>query len=80
MLNSFVFFCLFFFFIRYSYNVLHFIGNDYNSARENIKCNVFVFAKSHIDRYFKNGASKSIVHVIKHANFQLYTVNPDGVI
>ena len=52
----------------------------YNSARENIKCNVFAFAKSHIDRYFKNGASKSIVHVIKHANFQLYTVNPDGVI
>ena len=28
----------------------------------------------HIDRYLKNGISKSIVHVIRHANFQLYRV------
>ena len=35
---------------------------------------------SHIDRYLKNGVSKSIVCVIKHANFQLYRVHPDGVI
>ena len=28
----------------------------------------------------KNGGSKSIVHAIKHANFQLYRVNSDGVI
>ena len=34
----------------------------------------------HIDRYLKNGVTKSIVHVIKHANFQLYRVHPDGVI
>ena len=27
-----------------------------------------------------NGVSKSIVHVIKQANFQLYRVHPDGVI
>ena len=33
-----------------------------------------------IDRYQKNGVSKSIVHVIKHTNFQLYRVQPDGVI
>ena len=30
--------------------------------------------KRHIDRYLKNGVSKIIVHVIKHANFQLYTL------
>ena len=34
----------------------------------------------HIDRYLKNGVSKSIFHVIRHANFQLYRVHPDGVI
>ena len=28
----------------------------------------------------KNGASKSIVHVIKHANFYFHSVDPDGVI
>ena len=32
-----------------------------------------------IDRYLKNGVSKTIVHVIKHVNFQLYRVHPDGV-
>ena len=37
-------------------------------------------AHRHIDRYLKNGVSKSIVHMIKHANFQLYRVHPDGVI
>ena len=26
----------------------------------------------HNDRYLKNSVSKSIVHVIKHANFQIY--------
>ena len=34
----------------------------------------------HIDRYLKNGVSKSIVHVRKHANFQLYSIHADGVI
>ena len=34
----------------------------------------------HTDRYLKNGISKSIVQVIKYANFQLYTVHPDAVI
>ena len=33
-----------------------------------------------IDRYLKNGVSKTIVHVTKHVNFQLYRVHPDGVI
>ena len=33
-----------------------------------------------VDRHLKNSVSKSIVHVIKHANFQLYRVHPDGVI
>ena len=28
----------------------------------------------------KNGVLKSIVYVIKHVNFQLYRVHPDGVI
>ena len=27
----------------------------------------------------ENGVSKSIVHVIKRASFQLYRVHPDGV-
>ena len=35
--------------------------------------------KAH-DKYLKNGVSKNIVRVIKHANFQLYRVHPDGVI
>ena len=32
--------------------------------------------------YINHGyrAAKSIVHVIKHANFQLYRVHPEGVI
>ena len=34
----------------------------------------------HNDRYLKNVASKSIVHVIKHASFQLYIEHPDEVI
>ena len=34
----------------------------------------------HIDRYLKNGVSKSIVHVIKHANFEIYRVHPERVI
>ena len=29
--------------------------------------------------YLKSGVSKSIVHVIKHANFQLCRARPDGV-
>ena len=33
-----------------------------------------------MDRYLKNGVSKSIAHVIKHVNFQLHSVHPDGVI
>ena len=28
----------------------------------------------------KNSISKRIVHVIKHVNFQLYRLHPDGVI
>ena len=38
------------------------------------------FPEKHIDRYIKNDVSESIVRVIKHANFQLYTVQPDRVI
>ena len=34
----------------------------------------------HIDKFLKSGVSKIIVHVIKHASFQLYRVHPDGVI
>ena len=37
------------------------------------------FLKTH-RQISKNGVSKSIVHVIKHANFQLYRVHPDEVI
>ena len=33
-----------------------------------------------MDRHLKNGVSKSIVRVINYVNFQLYRVNPDGVI
>ena len=38
--------------------------------------NYFIILK----KCLKNGISESIVHVIKHANFQLYRVRPDGVI
>ena len=37
-------------------------------------------SKGTINIYLKNGVSKSIVDMIKHANFQLYRVYPDGVI
>ena len=30
--------------------------------------------------YLQNGVSESIVHVIKHANFQIYRLHPDEVI
>ena len=36
--------------------------------------------KAHRQISKKNGVSKGIVHVIKHANFQLHMVHPDGVI
>ena len=35
--------------------------------------------KAHQQISKKNGVSKIIVRVIKHANFQLYRVHPDGV-
>ena len=38
----------------------------------------WTLCQRHIDRYLKNGVSKSIVHVIKHANVQLHKVQPDG--
>ena len=31
-------------------------------------------------RYLKSGVSKTIVHVIKHVNFQLYSGHTDRVI
>ena len=34
----------------------------------------------HIDRYLENGVSKSIVRMIKYANFQLYRVHLNGFI
>ena len=34
----------------------------------------------HIDRYLKNGASKSIAHIIRHANITLYKVHVYGFI
>ena len=39
----------------------------------------FVVVSRHMDRYLKNGFSKSFVHVIKRANFQLYRVHFGGV-
>ena len=33
----------------------------------------------HNYKYLKNGVSKSVVHVVKHANFPLYRIYPDGV-
>ena len=30
--------------------------------------------------YIKGTPIKSIAHVIKHANFQLYRIHPDGII
>ena len=34
----------------------------------------------HIDRYLKNNFPESIVHMIKHSNFQLYRAYPEEVI
>ena len=39
-----------------------------------------IIHQRHIGRYLKNGVLRSIAHVIKYANFQLYRVHPDGVI
>ena len=39
-------------------------------------CFSHVQDERHIDRYLKNGISKSIVLVVRHANFQLYKVHP----
>ena len=54
-----------------------------NVSLDNIRLD-FVFCDSissrHIDRYLKNDVSRSIVHMIKYANVQLYRVHPDGVI
>ena len=36
--------------------------------------------QKYIDVYLKNGASKSIVDIIKYANPQTYRVHPDGFI
>ena len=51
----------------------------WNSIFFNQFCFTFQILKV-IDRYLKNGFSESIVHMIKYANFQLYSVHPDGVI
>ena len=39
----------------------------------------FMFETLPGDRYLKNGVSKSIIHMIKYANFQLYRVHPTNV-
>ena len=36
--------------------------------------------QSRSNRYLRKGASVSIVHLVKHANFQLYRAFPDGFI
>ena len=41
-------------------------------------CKILSGCQRHIDRYLKNGVSKSIVHVTKDINFQLYRVHPAG--
>ena len=46
-----------------------------------VKNDVFIKIKgTYIDRYLKNGVSKSIFHVIKHVDFRVYRAHPDGVI
>ena len=51
-----------------------------HSEGKSVVAETFIRTLRHIDRYLKNGFSKSIVHVIKHANFQLFRVQADGVI
>ena len=41
---------------------------------------IYELPQRHIERYLKNGALKSILRMIKNANFQLYRVQLDGVI
>ena len=40
----------------------------------------FKNSSRHINRYLKNGVSNSIVHEIKHVDFQLYRAHPERVI
>ena len=40
----------------------------------------FKNSSRHINRYLKNGVSSSIVHEIKHVDFQLYRAHPERVI
>ena len=46
---------------------------------ETFQRNLFSYYKR-IDRYLINGVSKSIVHGIKHVNFQLNRVYSDGIV
>ena len=48
-----------------------------DNGKVDLLCCVNCSLKAH---GFRNGVSKSIVHVIKHDNFQLHRVHPDGVI
>ena len=47
------------------------------NGKVDLLCCVNCSLKAHC---YRNGVSKSIVHVIKHANFQLHRVHPDEVI
>ena len=68
----------------------HFVNNfvSYRFSQNDVLLKAFnQFLLKFSQKYFKgtltdlkNGVSKSIVHVIKHTNFQLYRVHPDGVI
>ena len=59
----------------------YYVTIKYWKKNEKLKgnINIKVILKA-IDRYLKSGVLKSIVHVIKYADFQLYRVHPDGVI
>ena len=50
--------------------VLKTLFSNQTIIRKNEKKTIFMILR-HINRYLKNGVSKSIVHVTKHANFQL---------
>ena len=46
----------------------------------NLYISAVAFKPRRIDRYLKNGIPKSIVHVMKHVNFQVYRAHPDKFI
>ena len=68
------------FFLYFFFSKGRIIHVDKNKETVLIRNKSIFRLKAYIDRCLKNGVLKSIVHVIKDANFQLYRLHPDGVV